>query len=131
MQRALLLFNLPVPGDLPLICLCFMDQLATHQRKLRGKILRICQELYIKVSRSPEVAEIIMERQKLVLDRMIHLLAEGEVASVLEKVASWFADGEIDVSLVRYFITEVSLKTTGTIGGLVRDREYSDVARQL
>ena len=51
-----------------------------------------------------------MERQKLVLDRLVHLFSEGEVASVLEKVASWFSDGEIDVSLVRYFVTEVRFK---------------------
>ncbi|KIH64655.1 hypothetical protein ANCDUO_05030 [Ancylostoma duodenale] len=48
-----------------------------------------------------------MERQRLVVDRLVHLLSVGGAIPVLEKVWEMFRDGQIDASLVRYFAMEV------------------------
>lgn len=52
-----------------------------------------------------------MERQRLVVDRLVHLLSVGGTIPVLEKVWEMFRDGQIDASLVRYFAMEVRHKS--------------------
>ena len=59
-------------------------------------------ELYDKQSSLNEAAEVIMERQRSVIDRFVHLLSVGLALPVVEKVNKMFRDGQIDVSLVRF-----------------------------
>ncbi|KAK5974210.1 hypothetical protein GCK32_009588 [Trichostrongylus colubriformis] len=67
----------------------------------------VCCQLYEKIAGENEAAEVIMERQRLVVDRLVHLLSVGGAIPVLEKVWEMFRDGQIDASLVRYFATEI------------------------
>lgn len=48
-----------------------------------------------------EAAEVIMERQRNVIDRFVHLLSVGMALPVVEKINRMFRDGQIDSSLVR------------------------------
>lgn len=58
-------------------------------------------ELYDRQSSLNEAAEVIMERQRNVIDRFVHLLSVGLALPVVEKVNRMFRDGQIDISLVR------------------------------
>lgn len=58
-------------------------------------------ELYEYQSTRNEVAEVVMERQRSIIDRFVHLVSVGSVISVTEKILRWFKDGQVDVSLVR------------------------------
>jgi len=51
-----------------------------------------------------EVAEIVMARQKSIIDRFCHLLFCGYVAPVVEHMARMYQQGRMDSSLLRYFI---------------------------
>lgn len=48
-----------------------------------------------------EAAEVIMEKQRSIVDRFVHLLSVGLALPVVEKINKMFRDGQIDISLVR------------------------------
>ena len=58
-------------------------------------------ELYDYESTRNEVAEVVMERQRSIIDRFVHLISAGCVIPAIEKIQRWFKDGQVDVSLVR------------------------------
>ncbi|KAL6732410.1 hypothetical protein Aduo_003172 [Ancylostoma duodenale] len=94
-------------GDPPGAALCLLDHISTLHPNLHAKAFDICCQLYEKIAGENEAAEVIMERQRLVVDRLVHLLSVGGAIPVLEKVWEMFRDGQIDASLVRYFAMEV------------------------
>lgn len=59
-------------------------------------------DLYEDQSSCNEAAEVIMGRQRNIIDRFVHLLTCGSALMVVEKVIAMFKDGSLDVSLVRY-----------------------------
>lgn len=72
-----------------------------HLRKILRVFKALC-ELYDYLSSSNEVAvEVIMERQRNIIDRFVHLLFCGNALPVVEKLTKMFKDGHVDVSLVR------------------------------
>ncbi|KAK6106157.1 TH1 family protein [Brugia pahangi] len=84
-----------------------LDQIATTHPNLQLRVFRILCELYDRQSMMNEAAEVIMEKQRSVVDRFVHLLSVGLALPVVEKINKMFRDGQIDISLVRYFATEV------------------------
>ncbi|WKX87947.1 hypothetical protein Q1695_007952 [Nippostrongylus brasiliensis] len=94
-------------GDPPSAALCLLDHISTLHPILHTKAFDVCCQLYEKIAGENEAAEVIMERQRLVVDRLVHLLSVGGSIPVLEKVWEMFRDGQIDASLVRYFAMEV------------------------
>lgn len=70
-------------------------------------IFRMLCRLYDSQSNQNDVAEVVMARQRVVIDRFIHLLSCGYVQPVLQLVPKMYEEGQIDVSLVRYFGVEV------------------------
>ncbi|VDL82748.1 unnamed protein product [Nippostrongylus brasiliensis] len=93
-------------GDPPSAALCLLDHISTLHPILHTKAFDVCCQLYEKIAGENEAAEVIMERQRLVVDRLVHLLSVGGSIPVLEKVWEMFRDGQIDASLVRYFAME-------------------------
>lgn len=49
-----------------------------------------------------------LELKKMLLDRMVNLLSRGCVVPVLRYVKQCWQRGDTDISLIRYFITEVN-----------------------
>uniref|UniRef100_A0A158P8I8 SCD domain-containing protein n=1 Tax=Angiostrongylus cantonensis TaxID=6313 RepID=A0A158P8I8_ANGCA len=94
-------------GDPPGAALCLLDHISTLHPNLHAKAFDVCCQLYEKIASENEAAEVIMERQRLVVDRLVHLLSVGGAIPVLEKVCEMFRNGQIDASLVRYFSMEV------------------------
>lgn len=78
-----------------------LDQIATTHPNLQLRVFRILCELYDRQSMMNEAAEVIMEKQRSVVDRFVHLLSVGLALPVVEKINKMFRDGQIDISLVR------------------------------
>ncbi|KJH51724.1 TH1 protein [Dictyocaulus viviparus] len=87
-------------GDPPGAALCLLDHISTLHPNLHTKAFEVCCQLYEKIAAENEAAEVIMERQRLVVDRLVHLLSVGGAIPVLEKVCEMFRNGQIDASLV-------------------------------
>lgn len=47
--------------------------------------------------------------RKMVLDRMVNLLCAGCVVPVVKYIKQCWQKGDTDISLIRYFVTEVRL----------------------
>ncbi|VDN43430.1 unnamed protein product, partial [Gongylonema pulchrum] len=84
-----------------------LDQIAANHHNLAMKVFRVLCELYDRQSTMNEAAEVIMEKQRSVVDRFVHLLSVGLALPVVEKINKMFRDGQIDISLIRYFAVEV------------------------
>ena len=77
------------------------DQPLLHQRVL---------DLYIDIFESShDSLEVLaqLEMKKMVLDRMVHLLSRGCVVPVVKYMRRCFESRDTDMSLIRYFVTEV------------------------
>ncbi|KAJ1363506.1 hypothetical protein KIN20_023391 [Parelaphostrongylus tenuis] len=94
-------------GDPPGAALCLLDHISTLHPNLHIKAFDVCCQLYEKIAGENDAAEVIMGRQRLVVDRLVHLLSVGGAIPVLEKVCEMYRNGQIDASLVRYFSMEV------------------------
>uniref|UniRef100_A0A914NPM5 Uncharacterized protein n=1 Tax=Meloidogyne incognita TaxID=6306 RepID=A0A914NPM5_MELIC len=92
----------PIPLHYVLI-----DKIAEKHFNLHERVFKLLCALYDHLSGQNEVAEIIMERQRQIIDRFVNLLFFGMAIPVLEKIVGMFKSGYIDVSLVRYFGIEV------------------------
>uniref|UniRef100_A0A914R1Y9 Programmed cell death protein 4 n=1 Tax=Parascaris equorum TaxID=6256 RepID=A0A914R1Y9_PAREQ len=81
-----------VIGEPEAVHFVLIDQIATSHPNLHMRVFDVLCELYDRQSSMQEAAEVIMERQRNVIDRFINRM---------------FRDGQIDSSLVRYFAVEV------------------------
>uniref|UniRef100_A0A183BQ11 Negative elongation factor D n=1 Tax=Globodera pallida TaxID=36090 RepID=A0A183BQ11_GLOPA len=82
-----------------------IDQVARVHPNLHPRVFKLLCALYDHQSNRNEVAEVVMERQRHVVDRFVHLLCCG--MAIPEKMISMFKEAHIDISLVRYFGVEV------------------------
>lgn len=69
-------------------------------------VFTMLSKFYENQSLRDEIAEIIMSRQKVVIDRFVYMLAHGYLP-VLEWISTMYEEAKIDTSLVRYFGVEV------------------------
>ncbi|EJW75474.1 hypothetical protein WUBG_13617 [Wuchereria bancrofti] len=64
-------------------------------------------KLYDRQSKLLQPAEMIIAKQRSIIDRFVHLLSVGFALPVIEKINKMFQEGQIDVSLARYFAIDV------------------------
>lgn len=86
--------------------LALLDEVATCHNTLHQKVL----DLLIRLFESPqEELDVLvqLEMKKMILDRMVHLLSRGCTVPVVNYIKSCWQRQDTDVSLIRYFVTEV------------------------
>jgi negative elongation factor C/D len=87
------------------IHLAIVDEIANVHPSLHDSILKLLIRLF--ESKQDELEILVqLELKKMLLDRMINLLTRGCVMPVV-KYINECAKGDTDVSLIRYFVTEV------------------------
>ncbi|XP_076370703.1 negative elongation factor complex member TH1 isoform X2 [Tachypleus tridentatus] len=83
-----------------------LDEVSTCHTTLHQKVL----DLLIRLFESPqEELDVLvqLEMKKMLLDRMVHLLSRGCVFPVINYIKTCWHRQDTDVSLIRYFVTEV------------------------
>lgn len=86
--------------------LALLDEVTACHQTLHSKVL----DLYIGIFEATyEELEVLaqLELKKMILDRMVHLLSKGAVLPVMRYVKERWEKGDTDISLIRYFVTEV------------------------
>lgn len=93
------------------IHLALLDEVVTCHPLLHDQVLDLLIRLF--ESKQDELEILVqLEMRKMVLDRMVNLLCSGCVLPVVKYVKQCWQKGDTDVSLIRYFVTEV-LETIG------------------
>lgn len=88
------------------IHLVILDEVATLHSSLHDQILQLIIKLF--ESKQDELEILVqLELRKMLLDRMVHLLARGCVVPVVKYIKQCCAKGDTDISLIRYFVMEV------------------------
>ncbi|EDW29914.1 GL15890 [Drosophila persimilis] len=86
--------------------LAVLDEVAAVHPTLQQQILFLLIRLF--ESKQDELEILVqLEMKKMILDRMVNLLTRGCVVPVLRYVKQCCAIEDTDVSLIRYFVTEV------------------------
>ncbi|XP_015785499.1 negative elongation factor C/D [Tetranychus urticae] len=86
--------------------LALLDEVATCHTTLHNKVL----DLLIHLFESPhEDLDVLvqLEVKKMLIDRMVHVLSRGCVVPVVNYMKTCWQKQATDVSLIRYFVTEV------------------------
>ncbi|XP_055371165.1 negative elongation factor D [Condylostylus longicornis] len=86
--------------------LAILDEVASIHSSLHGTILNLLIRLF--ESKQDELEILVqLEMKKMLLDRMVNLLTRGCVVPVVKYVKQCCQKGDTDISLIRYFVTEV------------------------
>lgn len=86
--------------------LVILDEVATLHTSLQDQILQLIIKLF--ESKQDELEILVqLELRKMLLDRMVNLLARGCVVPVVKYIKQCCAKDDTDISLIRYFVTEV------------------------
>uniref|UniRef100_A0A182VKE6 Negative elongation factor D n=1 Tax=Anopheles merus TaxID=30066 RepID=A0A182VKE6_ANOME len=86
--------------------LALLDEVACVHASLHDQILRLLVRLF--ESKQDELEILVqLELKKMLLDRMVNLLARGCVVPVVKYISQCCTRGDTDISLIRYFVTEV------------------------
>uniref|UniRef100_A0A6B2EC94 Putative negative elongation factor d-like protein n=1 Tax=Phlebotomus kandelakii TaxID=1109342 RepID=A0A6B2EC94_9DIPT len=86
--------------------LALLDEVATVHSSLHPQILRLLIRLF--ESKQDELEILVqLEMRKMLLDRMVNLLTRGCVVPVVKYIKQCCQRGDTDISLIRYFVTEV------------------------
>ncbi|KFB47957.1 hypothetical protein ZHAS_00016024 [Anopheles sinensis] len=87
--------------------LALLDEVAVeHAPLLHDQILRLLIHLFESQQDELEILE-QLEIRKMLLDRMVHLMANGCVVPVVQYIGRCCSQRNTDVSLIRYFVAEV------------------------
>lgn len=86
--------------------LALLDEIATCHTTLHNKVLDLLIELYETPHDDLDVL-VQLEVKKMLIDRMVHVLSRGCVVPVVNYIKSCWQKQATDVSLIRYFVTEV------------------------
>ncbi|KAF7278470.1 negative elongation factor complex member TH1 [Rhynchophorus ferrugineus] len=93
------------------IHLALLDEVVTSHTLLHNQVLDLLIRLF--ESKQDELEILVqLEMRKMVLDRMVNLLYSGCVVPVVKYIKQCWQRGDTDISLIRYFVTEV-LETIG------------------
>ncbi|CAH1284888.1 unnamed protein product [Diabrotica balteata] len=93
------------------IHLALLDEVVTLHPLLHNQVLNLLITLF--ESKQDELEILVqLEMRKMVLDRMVNLLCSGCVVPVVKYIKQCWQRGDTDISLIRYFVTEV-LETIG------------------
>lgn len=89
--------------------LAIVDEVANVHTSLHGQILDLLIRLF--ESKQDELEILVqLELRKMLLDRMINLLTRGCVVPVVKYIKQCCQKGDTDISLIRYFVTEVRIE---------------------
>lgn len=88
------------------IHLALLDEVVTCHILLHPKVLQLLIQLF--ESKQDELEILVqLEMRKMLLDRMVNLLSRGCVVPVVKYIKQCWLRGDTDISLIRYFVTEV------------------------
>ncbi|KAJ8897124.1 hypothetical protein PR048_002470 [Dryococelus australis] len=86
--------------------LAVLDEVVTCHILLHPRVLQLLVRLF--ESKQDELEILVqLEMRKMLLDRMVNLLSRGCVVPVVKYIKQCWQRGDTDVSLIRYFVTEV------------------------
>lgn len=88
------------------IHLALLDEISIHHNTLHERVL----ELLISLMEiEPEDLEVLQQLQvkRVIIDRMVHLVSRNFVIPVIKHMRKCWQKQDTDVSLIRYFVTEV------------------------
>lgn len=88
------------------IHLALLDEVTACHVMLHQKVLDLLITLFEAPQDSLDVL-VYMEVKKMLIDRMVHLLSKGCTVPVITYIKSCWQKQETDVSLIRYFVSEV------------------------
>lgn len=86
--------------------LALLDEVAGCHPLLHHQLLQLLVQLFESPQDELEIL-VQLELRKMLLARMVNLLSRGCVLPVLRYVKQCWQKGDTDISLIRYFITEV------------------------
>ncbi|KAG5275345.1 hypothetical protein AALO_G00146400 [Alosa alosa] len=86
--------------------LALLDEISTCHQLLHPQVLQLLIKLFETEHSQLDVME-QLELKKTLLDRMVHLLSRGFVLPVVGYIRKCLEKLNTDISLIRYFITEV------------------------
>lgn len=86
--------------------LALLDEVVNVHPPLHLKVLDLLTELFQSSHEELDVL-VQLEVKKMLLDRMLHLLTRGCVVPVLNYIKNCWQKQDTDVSLIRYFVTEL------------------------
>ncbi|GLH09589.1 hypothetical protein R5R35_004636 [Gryllus longicercus] len=88
------------------IHLALLDEVVTCHLLLHSKVLQLLIQLF--ESKQDELEILVqLEMKKMLLDRMVNILSRGCVVPVVKYIKQCWQQGDTDISLIRYFVTEV------------------------
>ena len=91
--------------------LALLDEVAAVNPLLHSNILDLLVRLF--ESRQDELEILVqLEMRKMLLDRMVNLLTRGYVVPIVKYIKQCWQRGDTDISLIRYFVTEVIAPNT-------------------
>ncbi|XP_060775046.1 negative elongation factor C/D isoform X1 [Neoarius graeffei] len=88
------------------IHLALLDEISTCHQLLHPQVLQLLVKLFETEHSQLDVME-QLELKKTLLDRMVHLLSRGYVLPVVSYMRKCLEKLNTDISLIRYFVTEV------------------------
>ena len=88
------------------IHLALLDEISIYHNTLHEKVLELLINL---IDLEPEDIEVLQQLQvkRVILDRMVHLVSRNYVIPVIKHMRKCWQRQDTDVSLIRYFVTEV------------------------
>ena len=88
------------------IHLALLDEVTSCHILLHQKVFDLLIELFEAPQENLDVL-VYMDLKKVLIDRMVHLLSKGCVVPVISYMKNCWQKQDTDVSLIRYFVTEV------------------------
>lgn len=86
--------------------LALLDEVTSCHQTLHQRVLDLLTHLFESPAEDLDVL-VFMEVKKMLIDRMVHLLSKGFVIPVISYMKNCWTKQDTDVSLIRYFVTEV------------------------
>lgn len=88
------------------IHLALLDEISIHHNTLHEKVLELLIQL---IDIEPEDMEVLQQLQikRVIIDRMVHLVSRNYVIPIIKHMRRCWQKQDMDVSLIRYFITEM------------------------
>lgn len=88
------------------IHLAMLDEISIHHYTLHEKVLELLIDLMGTEYEDMEVLQ-SLQVKRVIIDRMVHLVSRNYVIPVIKYMRKCWQKQDTDVSLVRYFVTEI------------------------
>lgn len=119
------------------IHLALLDEVVSNHPLLHNSVLELYMELFEGSYGEMEILA-ILEIKKMLVDRLVNLLSRGCVLPVVKYIVKCWQSSDTDISLIRYFVTEVletiappySLEFVNVFLPLVENEEITGSMRQ-